>query len=45
MRGIFEEMQQVTGMLDTLEYAIAVDKLTVDGDLWEAEEEDETLKR
>lgn len=45
VRGIFEEMQLVTGMVGSLENSIAVDKMTEDGDLWQADEEDPTLER
>lgn len=45
VRGIFEEMQNVTGMVGSIENAISVDKLTENGDLWEADEEDITLQR
>lgn len=45
VRGIFEEMQLVTGMVGSLEYSIAVDKLTVNGDMWKAEKKDITLDR
>ena len=45
VRGIFEEMQLVTGMVGTLEYSLAVDKMTENGDLWKPEEEDITLER
>ena len=38
-------MQLVTGMVGSLEHSIAVDKMTVDGDLWKPDVEDETLKR
>lgn len=45
VRGIFEEMQKVTGMIGSIEYSIAVDKMTSDGDLWEPDLEDTTLQR
>lgn len=45
VRGIFEEMQLVTGMIGSLEYSIAVDKMTADGNLWMPDEEDPTLRR
>lgn len=45
IRGIFEELGQLTGMLGTLEYAISTDRLDDDGDLWEPVEEDPTLER
>lgn len=45
VRGIFEEMQLVTGLVGTLEYSLAVDKMTEDGDLWKPDEEDITLER
>lgn len=45
VRGIFEEMQLVTGMVGTLEYSLAVDKMNENGDLWKPEEEDITLER
>ena len=45
VRGIFEEMQLVTGMVGSLEYSLAVDKLTQKGDLWQPDQEDITLQR
>ena len=38
-------MQLVTGMVGTLEYSLAVDKMTESGELWKPEEEDITLER
>ena len=45
IRGIFEEMQLITGMIGSLENSIAVDKMTDTGDIWKSEAEDPTLKR
>ena len=45
VRGIYEELRKVTGMIGTIEYAITTDKMTADGDLWEPTVEDTTLER
>ena len=45
IRGIFEAIPQLTGMIGSIEYAIAHDKLTEDGDLWVPDEDDPTLQR
>lgn len=45
MRSVFEELGQLTGMIGTVEYAIATDRMDLDGDLWEPFEEDTTLSR
>ncbi|KAF5832882.1 Mur ligase [Dunaliella salina] len=45
IRGILEEMEQVTGMIGTVEYAIAEDRLDEDGELWEPREEDPSADR
>ncbi|KAK9799389.1 hypothetical protein WJX73_010816 [Symbiochloris irregularis] len=45
IRGILEAVPQLTGMVGSIEYALAHDKLSEDGDLWVPDEEDPTLKR
>lgn len=45
MRSIFEEMGQLCGMLGTVEYALATDRLTLSGDLWAPDAPDPTLQR
>eukprot|EP00208_Stichococcus_sp_RCC1054_P003770 CAMPEP_0206139342 /NCGR_PEP_ID=MMETSP1473-20131121/5544_1 /ASSEMBLY_ACC=CAM_ASM_001109 /TAXON_ID=1461547 /ORGANISM="Stichococcus sp, Strain RCC1054" /LENGTH=890 /DNA_ID=CAMNT_0053533095 /DNA_START=451 /DNA_END=3123 /DNA_ORIENTATION=- len=45
IRGIFEELSQLTGMIGSVEYAISTDRLDDDGDLWVPIEEDTTLER
>lgn len=45
MRSIFEQLGQLTGMIGTVEYSIATDRLDIEGDLWEPFEEDTTLSR
>ena len=45
MRGMFEEAGELTGMLGSIEYAIAEDRLTAEGEVWEASEEDPSLRR
>lgn len=45
IRGILEAVPCLTGMVGSIEYAIAHDKLTEDGDLWVPDEEDPTLQR
>ena len=45
MRGMFEEAGELTGMLGTIEYAIAEDRLTAEGDIWEPDEDDPSLRR
>eukprot|EP00892_Ulva_mutabilis_P010952 jgi/Ulvmu1/8229/UM041_0038.1 len=45
MRSIFEQLGQLTGMIGTVEYSIATDRLDIEGDLWEPYEEDTTLSR
>lgn len=45
VRGMLEEIGALTGMVGSIEYALAEDRLTPDGDLWEADEEDPTRKR
>ncbi|KAK9805281.1 hypothetical protein WJX72_010844 [[Myrmecia] bisecta] len=45
IRGIFEELDQPTGMIGTIEYALGVDRMTPSGDLWRPTEEDPTLSR
>jgi len=44
-RGIFEENEELTLMIGETEYALAEDRLTREGDMWEPEEEDVTLQR
>lgn len=45
IRGILEAVPQLTGMVGSIEYALAHDKLSEEGDLWVPDEEDPTLKR
>lgn len=45
MRSVFEQMGKLTGMIGTVEYAVATDRLDLDGDFWEDFEEDTTLNR
>lgn len=45
MRSIFEQLGQLTGMIGTVEYSIATDRLDIEGELWEPFEEDTTLSR
>lgn len=45
MRGILEEMQQLTGMVGSLEHSIYADKMTMEGHIWQPDEEDPTLSR
>lgn len=45
MRSVFEQLGQLTGMIGTVEYAIATDRLDLEGELWEPFEEDTTLAR
>ena len=44
-RGIFEENEELTLMIGDTEYALAEDRLTREGDIWAADEEDVTLTR
>jgi UDP-N-acetylmuramyl tripeptide synthase len=43
VRGIFEEAGYVTGMIGTVEYALAEHRLDSAGQIWEASEEDPSL--
>lgn len=45
MRSIFEESEHITGMLGTVEWALANERLDTMGEIWEPMEEDTTLKR
>lgn len=45
VRGIFEEMVLRTGMIGSLEYALGIDRMTHDGNMWESAEEDPTIER
>lgn len=45
IRGILEEQDRLTGLIGTVEYALAEDLLTETGDLWYRTEEDPTLNR
>jgi UDP-N-acetylmuramyl tripeptide synthase len=45
MRSVFEQMGKLTGMIGTVEYALATDRLDLDGDFWADVVEDTTLKR
>jgi len=45
IRGMLEEMEQVTGMIGSVEYAIAEDRLDEDGELWVPREEDPAADR
>ncbi len=44
-RGVFEENEELALMVGDTEYALAEDRLTREGDIWIAEEEDVTLHR
>lgn len=44
-RGIFEENEELTLMIGDTEYALAEDRLTRQGEIWVADEEDVTLNR
>lgn len=44
-RGIFEENEELTLIVGDTEYALAEDRLTREGNIWVAEEEDVTLNR
>jgi len=44
-RGIFEENEELTLMVGDTEYALAEDRLTREGEIWVADEEDVTLSR
>lgn len=44
-RGVFEENEELTLMIGDTEYAIAEDRLTREGDVWVADEEDPTVNR
>jgi hypothetical protein len=45
MRSVFEQMGKLTGMIGTIEYALATDRLDLDGDFWESVDIDTTLNR
>jgi len=45
IRGILEEMEQVAGMMGSIEWSLAEDRLDSDGDLWEPSEEDPAKDR
>lgn len=45
VRGVLEELGQTTGMISSIEYGLAEDRLDDEGDLWEAEEPDPTAER
>uniref|UniRef100_A0A7S0WRN5 Mur ligase central domain-containing protein n=1 Tax=Chlamydomonas leiostraca TaxID=1034604 RepID=A0A7S0WRN5_9CHLO len=40
IRGVLEEMEQLTGMIGSVEYALADDRLDEDGELWAPREKD-----
>lgn len=44
-RGVFEENEELALMVGDTEYALAEDRLTREGHIWVAEEEDVTLNR
>lgn len=43
-RGMFEEDQRVVGMLGSIEYAVDIEKMTREGDIWSPSEEDPTAE-
>ncbi|KAI8466586.1 MAG: Mur ligase [Monoraphidium minutum] len=45
VRGVLEELGQLTGLVGSIEYALAEDRLDEDGALWEPEVEDPTAER
>ena len=45
IRSVLEQLSLVVGMVGTIEYAIAEDRLDEDGDLWMPTENDPTLSR
>lgn len=44
-RGMFEETNERVGMIGTIEYALAEDRLTEEGDIWAPDAEDVTMQR
>ena len=44
IRGILEEFGQITGMIGTVEYALAEHRLDSSGQLWATDEDDPTLQ-
>jgi hypothetical protein len=45
LRSVLEHAGKLTGMICSVEWAIATDRLDLRGELWEPDEEDPTLKR
>lgn len=45
MRSVFEQEGKLTGMIGTVEYALATDRLDLDGDFWADVDIDTTLNR
>ncbi|MEW5299762.1 MAG: hypothetical protein WDW36_002742 [Sanguina aurantia] len=45
VRGILEQLEQLTGMIGSLEYALAEHRMDMDGDAWVASERDPTEGR
>ncbi|GBF91369.1 hypothetical protein Rsub_04109 [Raphidocelis subcapitata] len=45
VRGVLEELGQLTGMVGSVEYGLAEDRLDAEGDLWEADQPDPTAER
>ncbi|CAG9460957.1 unnamed protein product [Pedinophyceae sp. YPF-701] len=45
IRGMLEETGQLVGMVGTVEYALAEDRLDPDGEIWVPKEEDPTRER